>query len=670
VLSALLAAVLLALPASPLPAQGSAPGEAAVPAGKHRGAVNALVYAGGDRVLSAGNDGFLGIWNIRDRRAETRFQLSSYSLVSMVKRPEKTEIALIESDGLGLYRVSAWDYERRERLFTLRFRDPLSYITYSAGGNFLIVSRSARLGVAFIHPETGEVLQSPGDLSGTVSFAATGISERSMISYAPSGVLSYWSLASGEEIRRFPVSPGIASPILFGNNRFFGGFDAEGLVILDAVSGNELIRDPRVPRGILFSSPDSDEFFCLAVNQGSVLWYGYGINTAGELENRYRWVIPGGTFPGGSAPEITSVTANTTGGILVLGAVDGGLLSFSPGGSLQTLAAAEQLPVREAAASGAVLALILENNRTGFIPLEFDGLDSGGQIRLEAAGAYTQVSPAGESPEGLSRFLFWQTQNTTQAPVLRGISPEDPGPRLSRTTLSGLPLRFPLRSVSTLGNKALFLDSAGNISVLSTETGGQIFSFTAAGALDAAFQNDRNIIIARSSAAGSTPFLGVTIETGETVPLNYGASIGARIYRGESGALYGAVIEGTGGNLKTSILRINPANPAQSMKLVEYQGEDTGFGIAESEWALASTIGGDGATLYTTRGVTPFERSSALPQRIISGGRFFITLDAEGSVAWYENQTGELAALLRLYSHEWVLETKYGANRRGAVVYP
>jgi hypothetical protein len=103
--------------------------------------------------------------------------------------------------------------------------------------------------------------------------------------------------------------------------------------------------------------------------------------------------------------------------------------------------------------------------------------------------------------------------------------------------------------------------------------------------------------------------------------------------------------------------------------LVEYQGEDTGFGIAECGGALASTIGGDGATLYSSLGFVPFERSPGLPLRIINGGAWFITIDAVGNIGWHESQTGSLRALLRLYADEWVLELDDGSIKRGKILY-
>jgi hypothetical protein len=632
--------------------------------GGHRGPVRALVYDGADHLLSAGADGFLGLWNIRSNAAEDRFQLSSYPITAMALRPEKTHIALIEGDGLGLYRISVWDYGRKETLFTLRFRDPISYITYSGGGNFLIVSRSARTGVVFIHPETGEVLQSPEDLTGSVSFAATGRSERTMISYSPGGALSYWELDTGREIRRFTVPGQMESPILFGNNRFFGGIDREGLVILDAVSGNTLIRDGRFLRARLFPvDPALAEFICLGTEGDLPVLYHLGINGAGELEIRERRVSPLPAALPAAMPA--AVSAAAAGYVTALGTSDGSVWTLPRNGEARAMYTRAPLALSEAAAAGSTLAFISGGDRLGFIPRDYRELYDGGVIRLEDAGGYTHIT--GDARGG--PFLLWQTSHNRSFPLVRP-SPADGGPGDSRITLQNLPARFPIRSASILGDDALFLDSAGNLTVISLDTGAVRFSFSSAGSLDAAFLDQGNIIIGRSAVSGNTPFLLVNIDTGETVPFAYPASIGVRVYRGGSGALYGAVVNEDRGNTKTSILRLNPANPAVSSPLVDYQGEDTGFSLAESGGALASTIGGDGATLYGPRGFIAFERGPGIPVRLISGGDFFITLDGDGNLCWHENQGGQLLATLRLYENEWVLTKKTGEVIRGALAGP
>jgi hypothetical protein len=101
--------------------------------------------------------------------------------------------------------------------------------------------------------------------------------------------------------------------------------------------------------------------------------------------------------------------------------------------------------------------------------------------------------------------------------------------------------------------------------------------------------------------------------------------------------------------------------------MVEYQGEDTNFMIAENGSSLASTIGGDGATLYGAKGLTNFERSTSLPVTLLSGDKFFITLGKDGSISWYDAAAGTLLARIRFYDTEWIMELDQGRIIRGAV---
>jgi hypothetical protein len=613
------------------------------------------VYDGEDHLISAGADGFLGLWNIRTNAAEDRFQVSSYAISAMISRPGKPHIALIEEDGLGLYRISVWDYGREKKLFTLRFRDPISYITYSGGGDFLIVSRSARTGVVFIHPETGEVLQSPEQLTGSVAFAATGRSGRTMISYSPAGTLSYWELDTGKELRHFTVPGQLGAPILFGNNRFFGGTGAKGLVILDAVSGSILTRDEGFPKARLFpGDPARAEFICINNEAGLFVLYRFEMDEREGLKIQERRALDS------SFPAVTAAAA--AGNAVALGTSKGGLWLLDRGDAPREMIVRNQLPITEVGTGGDVLAFMGGKNRLGFIPLDYRKMRNGDTLQLEDARGYTHISAGAAS----GHLILWQAGGS-QSPLVMTVLPDMPGSGSAPAFLLNLPTRFSIRSAAILGEDALLLDFLGNITVISLGSGKPRFSYSSAGALDAAFLDREHIIICRSAVSENSPFLLVNINTGETVPISYPASIGARVFRGPSSAFYGATVDTGSEGTVTRILRLNPGNPASPIPLVEYQGEDTGFGIAESGGALASTIGGDGATLYSSGGFIPFERGPGIPVRLIGGDDFFITLDIDGNLCWHENQSGELAALFKLYDNEWVLEKKSGAPIRGGI---
>jgi hypothetical protein len=164
----------------------------------------------------------------------------------------------------------------------------------------------------------------------------------------------------------------------------------------------------------------------------------------------------------------------------------------------------------------------------------------------------------------------------------------------------------------------------------------------------------------------------VNTSTGETVSLPYPALVGVRVYRGETGVIYGAAVSRTGGTVQTSIIKLNISNPALSERLVEFNGEDSLFALAESGGNLASNLGGGAALLYRTPGrkqyiaqeMVSLERSSGLPVKIIDGGSRFVVLDGEGGITWHDSWTGRLLAVLRLYPDFWLLE-RDGETIRG-----
>ncbi|MDR2019584.1 MAG: WD40 repeat domain-containing protein [Treponema sp.] len=600
-------------------------------AGAHRGAVNALVSDDQGRILSAGADGFLGVWSPADRAAIDRYQLSPYPITGMAKRPGKAQIAIIESDGLGIYRISAWDYEKKERFFAVSSRDPVSYIAYSASGSFIMTGRNTgTASVLFIHPETGETLESPAQLSGAAVFAATGVSERSMIAYTASGVLSYWELETGEEIRRFRVPANLGSPTLFGSNRFLAGIDSQGILVLNAVSGTVIARERSIRRGKLFLPPgDLSEFWCLGAGNNPVL-YRLTLDFAGKLEIKDRLNL--------SVPAVAAVSAEYR---TVLGCSDGTLVTLEQEETVP-LAALKRRSIGEAAAAGNSLVFLCEGSGLGSIPLDYRELREGTILTLEKAEPYNRISASPES----GVFVLWQSNNTRNPPVVRSAA----GPGGEEKPLGKIYGRNPLRVVSILGDRGLFLDSGGNIKVASLDSGELLFSSVSSGSLDAAFADGQTLILGKST--GNAPFLKINTATGETVSLP-SPGLGTRVYRSGSGALYGVTITGETDKV-SSLVKIDPSGELRP--LAEYPGEDPNCGIAEVRGVPAASLGGEEAVFYGQRGFIPFQRTPGLPVQLIEGDGAVIVLDGDGILNWHD-PSGKAAARFKIHGNEWLLET-------------
>ncbi len=603
--------------------------------GGHRGAVRALAYDQlRGHLFSAGEDGFINVWTTQ--AAMARYQVSPYALTGLALRPGHSQLAVIESDGLGLYRISAWDYATYKNIFSLRFKDPVSYIGYSAAGSFLIAARSAQNGVVFLDPETGNQRRALTDLAGPVSFAATGRSEKTMIAYAPQGQLSYWDLATGARLKSLTVPARLAAPQLFGNNRFFAGTAADGLVVLDAVSGAAVGTHPLSPEALAVPrSGDDIRLRTFDTGFGGVIPRDFSVHPDGTLRFLASY--------GASSPPMPTCALATDSGYAV-GGPDGQVRYVSETGYFDRPAAASRLLVREAAVSETTLALLTDQG-AALVPADYRLFKPGEALEFTSvAREYTALTPL----PSLGRFILWEKGGA--APPVR-LSAAGAG------VLPGVPAPATLRMVDALADRTLYLDNAGKLTVVDTATGAPLFEFSTLGILDAVFSDRHTLLLARSAVGAETPLLWVDIDTGETVPGDYPAKAVVRLHRSPADTLYAAVITETAGGLKTGILRLDRRDIRASTALVEYQGEDGNPQIWDCGGAVATNLGGDGATLYGARGFQSFERRAALPKRILADAQHFILLDADGGLAWHDNRLGRTLAELRLEEDTWYLET-------------
>jgi len=648
----------------------------------HRGSVNAL-FQKGDSIISAGEDGFLVIWNPTTAAAVDRFQVSQRRIIAMAGRPGKDEACVVENDGLGLYWISVWNYRERRKNFSLQFRDPIGYISYSAGGKFIIAARTGRTALVMIDANSGTVLQSPQSLTGTIGLVVTGRSERNMMVYLASGEISYWDIETGNNTNTFSAPPNMSSTALFSNNRFLAGVNAEGLAVVYAASGEILGKDPSIPNGSLLYA-DGDDFICLVQkNNAAAELYRFTIDNGGRLVMRKNFSIT----VSGAGNHLTAIAPGTGGGA-VFGTVNGSVVSAASDGLARLFSAKEQTLIIDAAVSGSTLAFISDNGYIGFIPLDYQQLSDGSSINIEKNerlyNRVTAFNTGTEQEDGgngaasgggaisggaasASQFIFWHDRNVRLQPAIRSS-----GPGSQFHTLSGINARSPIHSAVSFGGKVLFLDTTGNLSVITIDKNIS-FTFFSVGLMDAAFLDSSRIMLGRSAVSGNTPFMMININTGETVPLPHPPSQAATaLYRGGSGGIYAVTVSSQPAEdilpsnetttIRTQVILINPFNSADSTRLIDFPGEDTQFSLAEAPTghtgSVAAAIGGEGASIYSSAGIQKLDRSCGLPLRLLEGSPHLISLDRDGNICWHDTRSGKLAAVFSLQPTGWTLRTE------------
>jgi WD40 repeat protein len=638
----------------------------------HRGSVSAL-FQKGDVIVSAGEDGFLGIWNIYSAAAVDRFQVSRYRIIAMAGRPGKDEACVVENDGLGLYWISVWNYRDRRKIFTVQFRDPIGYISYSAGGNFIVAARAGRTALVMIDANSGKMLQSPESLTGTIDLVVTGRSERNMMVYLASGEISYWDIETGNRTNTFRAPPNMRSTALFGNNRYLAGINAQGLAVVHAASGELLGREASIPNGSLLCA-DGDDFICLVQkNNAAAELYRFTIDGGGRLVTRRNFSVT----VSGAGNRFTAIGAGT-GNAALFGTLTGSVVTAATDGLVSLFSSKEQTLITDAAVSGPTVAFISENGHIGFIPLDHQQLFNGGVIRTEKNDtAYNRITAFNAEPEqdngnggnGIAgQFVFWNDRNARLQPAILSSAP---GSRFQ--VLNNINARSPIHSAASFGGKALFLDATGNLYVATPASDkNPIFTFFSVGLMGAAFIDSSRIMLGRSAVSGNTPFMTINLNTGETVPLPHPSQAAAALYRGGSGSIYAVtvssqpaeVIQQTGETtgIRTQVILLNPSNVPASIKLIDFSGEDTQFSLVEPggyTGSIAATIGGEGA-IYSSAGTQKLDRSCGLPLRLMEGGSSLVSLDQDGNICWYDSRNGKLAAVFSLNASSWTLRTERG----------
>ena len=622
--------------------------------GGHRGNITSLIHKG-ETVLSAGEDGFLVTWNINRRAAIDRFQLTTYRIQSMVKHPLKEEVCIIEASGTGIYSLSVWNYSRKEKLFTIHSSSPLTYINYSASGNFIIAAGLDGFVLTLVNSSTGEINLDTLMPSGNTSIAVTGRAERNMLIYQSEyedfdeasfeGRLIYFDLESNSVTGSFNAPGNLSSPVIFGNNRFLAGVNHDGLLLVDTTTGYVLDSMRDISRNSLLF-PLSGEFFCVTQRGNSAVLYRFAPDRNGNLivREQHSYSLPSPDNSG----TISTIAFNES---IVFASSNGALFTSGQANRMIPFVYSFQKRVTEFAAGENSIAFLTEDGQTGFIPLDFSRIGNSFVLEFTERKNFNRITSL--SAQGRDHFILWQTLNTRTAPLLINSSGNEP------VNLNYLTARFPLRAISVLNDKLLTLDTGGNITIRNTasllsasSSHRPDFTFSSVGAIDAGFINNDYITICRSVIGNTSPFLSVNIRTGETIPYFFPVQAGLTAYPGRGGRIYAVAIEQID-FLRTVFMDL--AAPAQQNRLFEYHGEALYYSITESNGRLVIACDNEGAMIISDR-ITFFERTGGLPVKLVSKGGHFICLDSEGNISWHD-LNGKLLSVFSLRENTWTLKS-------------
>ncbi|MCR5218348.1 WD40 repeat domain-containing protein [Treponema sp.] len=228
----------------------------------HEGAVTSIFsfdsknYPDGT-FYSAGKDGFVIKWDSVDGIGE-QYQITDLQIQKIIRNPVTNDIAVYETDGVSTFRVSVLDSKSFSRRYTKRYSSAVSMISFSEGGNYLFVGTTTVNGMFILDAKTGVTKKQPSDISGIITFAKSGPSEKTALLYSSSGYLYYYDLENLGVFKKYSVDNQLEQISLFGNSRFFAGVRGNLISVYDAASGKKLLQQSASAPLLCASDADED----------------------------------------------------------------------------------------------------------------------------------------------------------------------------------------------------------------------------------------------------------------------------------------------------------------------------------------------------------------------------------------------------------------------------
>ncbi len=580
-------------------------------------------------VFSGALDGFLIKWT-EDGMGE-HYQITDIPIRMISRSPNGSDVAVYESDGASINRVSIWNWKTLTRKYAFRFTDAVTSLSYSAKGTYLICGTASVSGTVFINTANGSVISRKlSEATGVVTMSYTSETEKSLALYSPTtGTLSYYDLHTGAVKVKFDVERNLNQACMFNNLIFMAGIKNNTLSIIRATTGETVASYP-VKNAVLIDSPYQKDLYYLAVENRIVNLY--------TVQNdRNKTVIQ---------PELVASYMRLKQNEIVQSAVrvQDTLYAGTSMGNIYTFAIpASRAEEDEANASEPLPLMALTDNMYDHI-LDITNFGEDFYFLTPTAiflSTYTNgvvdkrgVNPGQTNMLALSDSLILWSRDTRQ-PVQRF--------DIATGTLSTI--FTPKNAVQVLrvfGDTLIDIEGNALVNRYALATGKLEQLYQGAGLQDALLTAENDLYIAKSSATNpEVPLLYVNCETKETVPIQAlkGTVAYALAFDAEKNKnmLYGITVSlGSNKALKTSLFSYNMQSHTVSNYIPQNEEDNDAFTFLLYP-QLYTNMGKNQIHAYNLQSRRDFtyKRSASLPLKVARNSERLVVLNRDGSISWY-----------------------------------
>ncbi len=574
---------------------------------------------------TASDDGFVIKWTI-DGQGE-HYQFSDVAIKLIAVSPTGNEIAIYETDGGSINKVTVWDWKTFNRKYLRKFSDSITSLAYSANGNYLVVGTATVDGAVFIKTGSWQIQDKIKANTGIVSYIHTSNTEKTCVLYSPSGKLSFYNFQTGKLKQSMQIVKGLTQAVMYNDNNYFAGVRDNSIYITAA--GKTIASIPANNPIIL--STESDYNLYYIENDGRS---NYEVKMLESQEGNKV-----------SNPRIVKTLKGPRGSAVITSAVKDNANIYLGGknGSVYKTEA-------EATITSSSMPEITENIYSkiyGMAPSEQDFyfLTSGSLYRSSYdTGLITKLSDTNGENKIISykdnNIILWS--NTDKMPVVQ----KDLDKKSSVTLFTPKNTSQNVR-LCTVGGSDYLVEVESNSMVnlydFKNKTYKEVYSGT--GIQDAVLMDNGLIYIAKSAATNpQTPLLSVNPETMETVPLSLKGNVTYALST-DGKTIYGLNIisDDTGRNTYVFSYNIYTKQTTNILKFAEEDAE--AFTYLNGNY-LFTNIGRNKVYCYSlsTKKRFAYNRSASIPQSICLNSKRAVILNSNGSISWCGTVDSKLLA--------------------------
>ncbi len=596
-----------------------------------------------DLIFSGSDDGSIKIWNTGNGDLIFSENISINPIQLVTLHPEKPEAAVVTSDTLNSFVLLVYNWETGEQLYNIKLDELPLFLQYSPKGSYIVYGITNWKSLAFIESSSGSVLPYLTEGFGIVSSAFISGSEKTILTYSPSGYIQYWSVEEGTLKKRVPTLPNLDNIVFTDSGRYMAGSNSRGMVFVDLLTGTPINEQPLETVDYVSLNPDNQDLAVYSRSNGGWILSIFDLSSNRLFLKKHYTNLDIRKVNAITSKDGNIFMAESTGEIRRFNIMTETLSSFSQ---------SDLYSISDAAVNSEGILLASDENIIAIDPVFFDSFTSLSPV-YQPITTYPlpfQGSPGIERIDN-EKFILW----TREAPggTLALFSPSEGVIKL----YDDYPYSF--TDVTYRDNKIISLDKNGECRILNLGTDEIEFRLTSFGIRTICLTEEGNIIGGRSQSSGVlTPLLHINTSTGETVDIDdTNLLISDLNYDSATGNIYSLGIEERRGRLRTVLKRHSDSGFVNAETILTALGEnlDASMLIEEDGTRIFTSLATGGVNMLYWGGFSPFETTGYTSGKLILLGNYLIGLNTNGSLTFWNKASGEEEFIFYLFADlNWV----------------